>query len=318
MKTKISLLALMTLLAGCQSSSCTRPGEPVCETYVHRYGVPLQQDDWVSRGQNGQVISRLKDGVVVSRTYDAGILEGETTYSFPNRETISKTEMYTQGVLIEETENYSAGVPFKKTVYETDLDKTVSTWYENSAPQSKEIYKNDLLIEGEYYLPSGQLEARIEDSQGIRMKRDQYGQLVVKETVANGKVVSQTEFYPNGSPKAVNSISNGIVHGQVSTFLAGGEPNTVEQRVNGIQHGTTIVFQNGEKFAEVPYNAGIKNGVERRFANDGSVVEEVTWKNGVKDGIARTYLNGTVKTHWYYQDREVTQSGYEVLSHQVR
>lgn len=317
MKTLISLLALTTLLAGCQPCYSPCPDDPVCETYVHRYGVPLQQDDWVSRGQSGQVISRLKDGVMVSKNYDAGILDGETTYTFPNSQTIAKTETYSHGVLIEETENYLAGLPFKQTIHQTDQDKTVLTWYENSAPQSKEIYENGLLIAGEYYLPSGQVEARIDDKEGIRMKRDQYGQVVAKETVSGGKVVSQTEFHPNGTPRAVNSISNGVIHGQVTTYLAGGEPNTIEQRVNGVQHGTTIVFQNGEKYAEVPYYGGTKNGIERRFMNDDVVIEEITWKNGVKTGPARTYLNGSVNTRWYFQDREVTQGGYEILSRPI-
>jgi antitoxin component YwqK of YwqJK toxin-antitoxin module len=314
LQSQISLLALTILLAACQSSSPPCFDEPVCEKYMHRYGVQLEHDDWVSRGQNGQVISRLKNGMEVSRNYDNGVLEGETIYTFPNSHTIAKTETYSEGILTQEVENYSAGLPFKKTIYQTNHDKTVLAWYESSAPQSKEIYEGGLLIEGEYYLPSGQLEAKIRDQQGVRMQRDQFGQLVSKEIIANGKVVSQTELYPSGSPKAVKAISHGIVHGQVFTFLPGGEPNTIEEWTHGIQHGQTVVFQNGEKYAEVPYNKGIRNGIERRFTDDHVVVEEITWKNGVKDGPARTYVDGGVKTRWYFQDREVTQSGYEVLS----
>lgn len=317
LQSQIPLLALTILLAACQSSSPPCPDEPVCEKYVHLYGVQLEQDDWVSRGQNGRVISRLKDGVEVSRNYNAGILEGETTYTFPNSHTIAKTETYSQGVLTQEGENYSGGVPFKKTIYQTEQDKTVLTWYENSAPQSKEIHEGGLLIDGEYYSLSGQVEGKVSGQQGIRMQRDQFGQLVSKETIADGKVVSQMELYPNGSPKAVKAISNGVVDGQVFTFLQGGEPNTIEQWTSGVQQGQTIVFQNGEKYAEVPYNKGIKNGVERRFTDEDAVVEEITWKNGMKEGPAHTYVDGGVKTRWYFQDREVTQGGYEVLTRPI-
>ncbi len=75
MKSKIAVLAVATLLAGCQSAP--RPDAPVDEVYVHRYGVTLPQEDWESRGQCGKVVSTLKDGVVVSRNYEAGVLEGE-------------------------------------------------------------------------------------------------------------------------------------------------------------------------------------------------------------------------------------------------
>ncbi len=240
----------------------------------------------------------------------------KTTYSFPHSETVAKKEVYSQGYLTQEMQNYPSGLPRQKTTYDSDTghDKTVLSWYESSAPQGQETYKNDLLIEAEYFLPSGQTEAKVENGKGFRTHRDQIGQLASKDTIADGAWVACTEFFPNGTPKAINEVSNGTIHGKVSTFLIGGEPNTVEQWSNGKQQGTTIVFQNGEKFAEVPYNKGIKSGIEKRFKNQNQVIEEITWKNGMKHGPARTYVNGETKTRWYFEDREVTQSGYELLS----
>ena len=93
------LLLLLGSTTACQTwHSCD--DEVVCETYIHRYGVPLEPQDWLDRGQDGQVVSMRKDGVIVTHSYDGGILHGECTYSFPYREAIQKKDVYDQGRLV--------------------------------------------------------------------------------------------------------------------------------------------------------------------------------------------------------------------------
>lgn len=314
MRSLTLLLTLTGLLTICQSCSPPCPEDPVCEKYIHRYGVPLPQEDWVSRGQDGQVVSTLKTGVVATRNYNGGVLEGQSTYTFPHNSAIATSEMYSNGTLMHITQNYPSGLPMEQTIQQTDTDKMVLRWYENGAPQSKEFYKDDCLNQGEYYLVTGQTEASVDSCQGVRIKRDQFGQMLSKDTIANGKMVSQTTFYPNGSPKAVSQFSSDGINQQISTFFPGGEPSTIEVWNGGQQHGTTLAFHNGEKCAEIPYVKGIKHGIERRFINNDVLVEEITWKNGQKEGPAHTYVEGEAKTRWYFQGREVTQSGYEVLT----
>jgi len=312
MKTQTSLFALALVLASCDTS---RPGpdDPVCETYVHRYGVEMAPREWVARGQHGQVVSKRKDGVSVSKSYTAGVLDGDTTYSFPHSDSVQSSETYSNGELVGESENYPSGVPLKRVTYDDPNHKTVTTWYENGTPQSKEVYEGDAVVQGEYFTVVGQLASKVDDGQGKRLNRDQFGQLVSHDAIVDGQMVSQTAFYPNGSPKAISAYDQGQVHGQVSTFFAGGEPNTIEEWNQGTQSGTTTVFQNGEKYAEVPYVNGIKDGVETRYANGDTVIEEITWKNGMMQGPSRTYVDGKAKTRWYYQDREVTKAGYDIL-----
>lgn len=314
MKSKKLFLGLVFLAVGCQCNNPPCPEEPVCETYVHRYGVALAPEDWHARGQYGNVISKMKDGVTVSKRYEAGVQEGDTTYTFPHSQTVEKTETYANNVVVKESQNYPSGIPMKQVVYGDSNRKSVVSWYENGAPQANETYENDVLVEGEYYISSGPVDSKVITGQGTRTVRDQFGQLVSKDTIVDGQMVSQTTFYPNGAPKAITPFVGGTIHGEVTTFLAGGEPNTIEEWVNGVQQGPTIVFQNGERVAEVPYVAGIKQGVETRFVDGDTIVEEISWKNDCKEGPCRTYVGDKSKTRWYYQDREVTKAGYDVLT----
>lgn len=317
-RTSISLTALLaSIITSCQHCPPPCPEDPVCEKYVHRYGVDLPQDDWISRGQSGQIISKMKDGATVSKNYNNGILEGDTTYSFPHSTLVQRTETYSKGYLIKEVVSYPSGVPMQQTTYESPTSKTVLTWYETSAPHSKESYDQGLLVEGEYYLPSGQLESKVEMKEGIKMNRDQLGLLISRDEIKDGMIVLKTEYYPSGTPKTVASYSHGELNGQVVTYLVGGEPSCIEQWSSGKQDGLTVVYQNGEKYAEVPFVNGVRHGVEKRYHDGKDVIEEITWNNGVRHGPSYVYVDGAVKTQWYFQDKEVSKASFEMLSRPI-
>lgn len=304
----------LLLLSGCTSKSSE---DVVCETYVHRYGVELDSNDWSSRGQDGQVVSTMKDGCVVARNYEGGVLHGETTYSYPHRSTIQKKEVYTKGALTEESWNYSNGIPSKQVTHNSPTSQSHVVWYDNGVPQSKEQYENNTLSQGEYYTPLNAQESSVNNGNGMRTRRDAYGALQSVDEIQNGQMTVRNTFHSNGNPEAITPYENDVVHGERKTFLPGGEPNTVETWNKGIQHGPTTVFENGERYANVPYVNGVKHGVENRFKEDGiTPAEDINWVKGARHGPSYGYIGNTIKTDWYFEDKQVNKATYDALSNQ--
>lgn len=307
-------LLVLGSVASCQSNrNCC--DEVVCET-VHRYGVALEPEDWSSRGQHGQVVSMRKDGVAVTRSYDSGVLHGECSYSFPNRDVIHKKEVYERGNLKQEYTHYPTGFPQKQVVYESADRQATTIWYENGAPHCREELGNGNLVKGEYYSVDQQLESRIEDGNGLRTLRDGQGQLQSVDTIQNGQMTLRTTYHPNGMPATMTPYVNGNIHGERRTFLPGGEPATIEAWSGNVQHGTTQEFEHGEKLAEVPYVNGNRHGTERRYRDDGqTVAQERTWVQGQKHGPSYSYIGNQTSTDWHFRNRPVpNKATFDMLS----
>lgn len=307
----IAVLSAALALTGCGSSK-RQPNNVVRQTYIHKYGVTVPQQDWTARGKHGQVVSEMKNGVSVSHSYASGILDGPTTYSFPHSSAIERVETYARGNLMKETNYYRSGPPKEEVAYEANGDKKVTSWYETGSPKSVEDFDaSGLLVKAEYYTPSHQSEAQVDNKHGIRITRNQYGHILSKDTIDNGVMIGRTTFHYTGSPKEVIPFKDGLVEGKVQTFTPDGEPNTIEQWVAGKQQGTTIVFQNGEKYAEVPYVNGSKQGVERRY-RDGSIpTQEVSWYNNLQDGPSTVHAGQIATTEWYFEGKPVSKLNYD-------
>lgn len=308
---KISTLFVLAL----SLNSCNRSNNGVIveETYVHRYGVAVPQEDWEVQGQSGKVITTLKNGVIVSKAMVSGVHEGDTTYTFPHSEVIQKVETYSQGNIQRVMVHYYSGKPAHETLFNGQNSRQITRWYESGSPQSKEQIVNDKLMSGEYFTVKNQLEARVADGQGTRIQRDHYGQHVSQDTIVNGEMVLCTTCHSNGAPKELTPYKNRVVDGELKTFLPAGEPNTTENWSGGKKEGITIVYQNGEKYAEVPYVSGYKHGTERRFRDGNHVIEELSWVNGQRHGATYSYIGDVIKTDWHYQDRLVTEKTFELL-----
>jgi antitoxin component YwqK of YwqJK toxin-antitoxin module len=307
---------LLVTVTACQSR-CPDREDVVCENYVHRYGVALPPEEWTERGQHGQIFSTRRDGVVICKNYESGILHGETTYTFPHREVIQQKQIYDQGVLTQEWLYYPNGMPQQQISFEAPNKQTLVVWYEGGAPQCKEEYEGGFLIRGKYYNPSNHEESHVEEQNGMRTRRDGYGQLQSVDEIRDGKMTMRTTYHPNGAPASLTPYVNGVVEGQRRTYYVGGEPATIEDWTNNYQHGNTVVFENGEKRSDVSYAKGRRQGIERLYRDDGqTVVQEFTWAKNKKHGPCYSYVGNTTQTDWYFQDRKVNKPTFDALSNQ--
>lgn len=317
MKNLRTLKRMVLLSISFSVISCSRSyeycGPIVNETYKHRYGMEVPEEHWVASGEHGQVITTLKNGIVVTKTYNNGILDGLTTYSFPHSQNIEREETYANGTLEKVIKNYVSGHPYQEIVY-SNQNRTVTSWYENGSPKSQEEYTQNFLANGEYFSPEHAVESKVENGSGTIIQRDCYGLTLFTDTITNGQLSLRTSYHSNGSLKEITPYINQLVEGERKTFLPAGEPNSIETWVAGQQNGVTVMFQNGEKISEVPYKYGLKHGVEKRYRNGETLVEEATWEEGMKHGPSKCYLAGIVTTDWYFQNKKMEKSKYDFMT----
>lgn len=310
-------LFLLVAGAACVMTSCTKANKQavVQETFIHKYGCAIGKEDWTRNGKQGQVISLRSDGVTVSKSFSKGILDGKTTYTFPNSSTIARIENYIQGELVSKTENYLSGIAKEEEKYSGQMIAEKNAWYEDGTPAANEKFENGLIVTGEYRTPFNDIESQVVEGKGVRITRGFDGELLFKDIIEGGQMVERVSYFPNGDPSSVTSYKNSLINGTRLTFLQGGLPNTVEEWANGQQQGTTIVYLNGEKVAEVPYVKGKKEGVELRFRDGAFLVEEVTWHNDLQHGPRKIILDeNTSKTEWYFNGEVVSKATFERMN----
>lgn len=307
----ISIAIICTSLTGCYNR---QSNNVVKETYIHKYGVPVAKVDWESQGKDGQVTQLRKDGVTVTTSYTKGVVNGPTSYSFPNSSTIHWVEMYANEELVSKRENYPSGVPKFEEILENKELVKLTRWYEDGTPQATENYSNTFLISAEYRTPLNIVESRIQDGHGTRICRSNEGELLSKDSIQNGQMVERITYFANGDPLTVTPYENGVIHGTRLTFLQGGIPNTVEQWIHGLQDGISIVYQNGEKISEIPYVRGKKSGTECRYRDGSLLAEEVSWKDNAMHGQRKMYVDGEAKIEWYHEGELVSRSTFERMN----
>lgn len=316
-KTLLAFAAVASLLSACQSSTCCtvlpRPTEEACveQKCVHKYGIEVQPEYWVDCGRNGQLITTQRDGIVIKQSYANGMLNGTSTYTFPHSEQPQKVEVYDNDALVSRVIYQPTGMPINSIEYSAPDSWSETVWYDTGNPKSVEKYERNLLLSGDYYNLQNKRDTWVCNGFGERITRDNFGCVESVDNFRGGELVLKTIPYPNGAPKEIIPFAEGVVHGERKTFYPGGEPMTIEFWNNGQQNGLTTVFQNGEKYAEVPYLGGKKNGLERRF-RDGSVLsQEITWCNDQMHGPSFTYSGDSYQTDWFYNGRLSTRSNFE-------
>lgn len=308
----LGVISCLSLLSGCRQGR--QQNEVVKETYIHKYGVPVAKTDWDEQGKDGKIVQLRNDGVTVSQTYAKGVLNGESTYTFPNSSTVQRVEIFREGELIATRDNHANGMPMQEHIFEESVLAKFTRWYADGTPAATETYQGAYLTRGEYRNTLNTIEAQVQTGNGIRICRSEEGDLFSKDAIQDGSMVERVTYFSNGDPSSVTPFEKGEIHGMRLTYLQGGLPNTAELWMYGKQSGTTIVYSNGEKYAEVPYLNGKKHGIEKRFRDGSLLVEELTWTQDVQHGERKLYVDGDTKSEWYHQGEVVSRTTFERMN----
>lgn len=306
----IAMLATVSTQGHCRSKN---NDGVVSRVYIHKYGVEVPQNDWIHRGKDGKIISKLTDGRRAVNTYVRGVLDGESTYTFPHNHTIEKREFYSDGILTKVIQNYPSGNPQEEISFETPDVKLVTKFYESGSISSKELIDEDFIISGEYFNANNKAESFVNEGNGIRINRDPFGTLESHDTIEEGELALRTVFHPNGSPRVKTPYVNGEIHGTREYYFPTGEPEASETWVNGQPHGVATLYKNGEVIAEVPYLYGVREGIERRYNDQGDVVEEVSWSHNQRHGPTFTYVEDITQTEWFHKGKPITKSSFDKM-----
>lgn len=313
----VLLAASAVLFSACQNSDDSM-NQVVSQKYVHKYGFDVTEDEWEERSQEGQVITLLSSGVKITRSYENGQLHGPTTYTFPHSHMIEKVMMYDAGTLLKETQSDTSGTPLKEEIFEFDDRTIVTTWDEKGVPLSIEEYDNEQLMEGKYYTPDHVLEATVEVGFGERIKRDRTGSLLSRDIIEDGLTVQRINYHPNGQIHTISHYHDYQLHGEQLKFTASGKPLMKLNWNHGVLDGLKTVYRNGSEIAKIPYNNGLKHGIEYHYDDLGHLTAEIEWKNDKKHGSSKFYTEDTAETEWFFKGKTVSAQKFDMLDTRER
>lgn len=313
----MGLLCTALSFTSCQRCCNQALDTPLETNYVHKYGVPLPKEEWTQKGEEGKIIETLKTGVVVTKTYSRGILNGDATYTFPYSLSLEKLETYSEGILTRELWYAFSGEPVKEILHIDETRSQMTLWSNSGAPLAIEEYEGSLLLSGTYFTEDHQIASTVNEGYGVRLVRDTFEAVVVKETVENGVVVLQSLLSESGYVKEIVPLQNGLKDGIVKKYLAGGEPHLFEEWKNGVQSGITTFYRNGEKFTETPYVNGLKHGIEKQWSDGETLIETITWIKGVRHGPRTVFLPDATDVLWYFKGEEVSKAAFDFSNHEV-
>lgn len=305
------LLSAAVVFTSCQNSNSA--DQVVSQKYVHKYGFETSAEDWESREKEGQVVAILKNGVKVTRSFAAGKLHGPTTYTFPHSSIVEKLLVYDNGMLLKESLNDPTGMPIREEVYEFDNRTIITLWDQKGVPLSVEEYDDEILMEGKYFTSDHELEARVVDGFGERIKRDRAGLLISRDEIQNGAIASRTTFHPNGNVHTVSHYHDYQLHGEQQKFTASGRPLMELTWNHGVLDGHKKIYRNGSKIAEIPYIKGQKHGVELHFDDLGNLTAEIEWRNDKKHGPTKIHSEEETTTDWFFEGKSVSAERFQSL-----
>lgn len=308
-------LSIALLLGGCTPPKTS----PILKkSYVHNYGAALNEVEWEATGKTGSIITHYNTGEVLKESFVRGVKQGESTTTYPNSTAIQKKQTYKNGTCVKIEFFATNGLPTETHDILNDVVQ-VTAWYSHGAPRTTQTFVSNKLIEATDTDPQGKEEARVQQSVGESISRDFNGQLLYKDAISSGLVVSRIYFHPQGSPEKKVTYRNpvlmkdsDIISGTVEIYNFSGDPSSIEEWENNARHGICTMYQNGQKYSAIPYVKGHKHGVEMRFDPQGAVISEISWRNDVQHGPTKHIVDGKQSTQWFYKGELVTKSYYDL------
>lgn len=309
MKKSTYVSAALILLAGCRAQPIPQD-QSVANTYFHPYGFAMTQQEWVSHGQNGKIVSHLKGGSLETVQYENGKRQGVSEWTFPYSRVVSKSCVYEQDVLVSETTHYANGAPQRRVEYVSGSTEQVTVWYQTGNPQAKETWQNKRLQEATYFDEKGAVESTVTNGQGQRLEKEDRT-LMATEQYEAGERVLKRQMHPNGQLAAEIVFQDGKVDGTARYFDTRGDLVLTETWIHGLREGEAVEYSHGEMVAQIPYVKGLKNGQEKRYRMN-ELVETIEWLEGKKFGPHKMFVNNQmVKAEYYYHDIPVSQVAFE-------
>jgi antitoxin component YwqK of YwqJK toxin-antitoxin module len=296
-------------LISCESS---KDSNVISQRYIHKYGFDITKKEWDSRQGEGQIVTLAKNGVTVAQAYSDNVLHGTTTYTFPHSKIIHKTHVYEDGNLIKKVTNDKFGIPLFEESTEYDNRMVLTYWDEKGVPQRKEEYLNKLLISGDYFKPNNEKEAKIEEGSGYRILRTRQGKLLHKDLFEGGKLVTRISYHDNGQIQSKTSYKNYTLHGDQKKYAPNGNLVLDQTWDDGKINGYMYQYHNNLKIAEVYYDMGKKDGIEKHWTKDGSLTTEIHWEKGQKHGSDRFFSDEDTQINWYFRGKNVSPQTFQL------
>ncbi len=242
------------------------------------------EQTWVFDGQ-----SKAWDeegNLIAAILYDKGQLQGISRYYHPNGATW-KLMPYEQGKLQGAVEVFlQDGALFLTTNYVNGAKEGPSTRYwAGDKIAHKEQYSKDLLEEGVYYNPAGEVLTEIHKGDGFKavFGKDSVSEIYQYHNgIPEGKI---KEFTPQGHLKKAYHVKNSSKHGEdieyfTPKFMEASQtpPKNPQPKISimwneGIIQGPVKTwYENGTQQSSREMNANKKNGVCTAWYKDGSLM----------------------------------------------
>lgn len=312
MKKIVFICLASVVFYGCNDN--TDDGSVISTQYIHKYGYAVSEQDWNTHQYPGQIITTLDNGVTVTINMENGVRHGPATQTFPHSQMIENYSLYSRGNKIKEMTYDLSGFPIKEWIQLSPTRHSVTAWYKNSSPMYVEEFIGEELLEGQYFTLLNELESRVDKGDGLRILRDPNGVLLAKEEIQGGYALKKETFYPSGIPESIAYYYHDTLNGEKRTFAQTGEPLAIEEWVAGRLHGFSSYFKNGNLYLEIPYQHGLKHGIEKHYIDAEIVSQEVPWVYDKKHGEAVVYVNHKPESHWFYEGQAVSKRKFDELN----
>ncbi|MCH9614918.1 MAG: hypothetical protein SP1CHLAM54_01340 [Chlamydiia bacterium] len=315
MNRKALFIPLLSLLVvGCNNKNNDETAQVVAKRYIHKYGYDVSPSEWNDATYPGQVVTTLRNGVTKTATYESGVLNGPTTFTFPHSQTRSSLEMYDQGNLVKKVSYTIRGIPAEEQLFISPTHVKSTQWFTNGSPMSVEEHEDGLLMTGEYRNLNNETVSEIKGGKGMRLlKCGETDRILVKEIIDEGRCSHRESYHENAVPYMSYDLFNGVLHGTKKIFATSGEPVSIESYNMDVLDGLATYFQNGSRYLELSFKNGLKDGIERHYVDGETIVEETHWLSGAKHGPSTIYYDGMSKTEWFYNNELVSKTKYDDL-----
>jgi antitoxin component YwqK of YwqJK toxin-antitoxin module len=264
-----------------------------------------------------------------TENYSNGILEGKSlTYQYPDgKQIIYRTQLYKNGELIEETENftesniinfhtningqcyenYKSGKKLRTyTLLNSLMDGEYLAYHENGIVKEKGNYlknskigvwqyfdENNIPLKNENYMKEG-------DCSIVEIEEYSNSKLLSKKSISNGVIIEES-YFENGNLKSIsnfvlNEFCELIPYGTTKEYFESGILQKEYSFVNGKKDGiSTAYFESGAILNRIPFEKDVRVGQGLVYYETGEVQIKMDFLSPTTGYFTVFYKNGNIK-----------------------